>query len=38
MKTDTIELAAGRTQVAQTAGMADLRRVIAASTAGSAME
>jgi MHS family metabolite:H+ symporter-like MFS transporter len=38
MKTDTIELAAGWPQVAQTAGMADLRRVIAASTAGSAME
>ena len=38
MKADTIELAAGKPHVTQTAGMADLLRVIAASTAGSAME
>ncbi|MFP3568054.1 FCD domain-containing protein [Paraburkholderia sp. SIMBA_030] len=38
MTTDAIELLAGDSHVAQTAGMADLRRVIAASTAGSAME
>jgi MFS transporter, MHS family, metabolite:H+ symporter len=38
MTTDTIELLAGDSHVAQTAEMADLRRVIAAGTAGSAME
>ncbi|TDN62099.1 MFS transporter [Paraburkholderia sp. BL10I2N1] len=38
MKTDTIGLVAASPHATQTTGMADLRRVIAASTAGSAME
>ncbi|MBC8745530.1 MHS family metabolite:H+ symporter-like MFS transporter [Paraburkholderia sp. WC7.3g] len=38
MKTDTMGLVAAGPHAAQTSGMADLRRVIAASTAGSAME
>ncbi|MBB5499770.1 MFS transporter [Paraburkholderia sp. MM5384-R2] len=38
MKTDTMGLVAAGPDATQTSGMADLRRVIAASTAGSAME